>query len=778
MSFVQPWWLLAAPLMIPVALLPHLISRMRGYSAYFPAVRWLQVAAAEAHRKKRFRDFWLMFLRMTALLLVVIAFARPAVLGQPEDPGFDSPTHLVILLDRSASMSRSNGEKTLFEQAVDRAVTEIDRLTPERDLLSVVLIDGHPSSLGRGPTEAFGEVRTLLRQLDPTDEAAQVQQALRLAQSQIAHGSRMTRSVRVIESGPRWQSSSTTDVSRRPNVLILSDLLATAWNPVDEWHFRQALSGAEAVSIEPLSGREENFFWSNLQARLIPSARSPGAHLTAILNNASDRDAVIQARLRFGRHESTASVAIQARGTATIEERFPFDDDTEWTAATVELLEHEDALPPDDRSGTWLRRPALRNVWLIGEGRMDRLNADSILARALAPDLPMDFRGDEPWSSVSGGVRLRMVNTAALARLITDGALAQTADRPEAIIIGRIADLDDATTAALVQYALSGGALLWFAQGPTFGVRIAQLAQPVPGELGIITRRAPAGTERTGLRPPDRDLGQDMAMQPRWLRDHLAAMAIMRFTPEWLLDVDPDHVELDWRYADGGPAVATRFLGAGQITFAGFPLEPGRSDLIVGPTLLIWLDQWLEQLPRREPWPGRLPAGSDRQLELDEPIQAGESWRWMDARDRTVAEGRRPEGTGPLWNITLPRLSRAGDYRLEVEGQVVGRIMTHVPRAESHLAPLDHAAKSQLDRSARQISLQAGLGMFDVPPPRPIEKEWWPYLVLIALLALLTEQGLLHYWRRNRSGTDARLAGSGADALPGHALAIKGLIRD
>ena len=129
LSFLSPLFLAGAALAaLPIVL--HLLKREPEARVKFAAVRLLKQAPVEHSEKRHLRELLLLALRITALLLLALAFARPffatgAALG--------SSGLTIVALDRSLSVSapgRFARAKQLAKEAIDRA--------PAGDLIGVV----------------------------------------------------------------------------------------------------------------------------------------------------------------------------------------------------------------------------------------------------------------------------------------------------------------------------------------------------------------------------------------------------------------------------------------------------------------------------------------------------------------------------------------------------------------------------------------------------------------------------------------------------------------
>ena len=115
MSFLYPVFFVGVlAVAIPVVL--HLLRRDVAPEMPFSAVRLLRRAPVERSRRRRLRDVLLLAARISALLLLVAAFARPYAAGDR------SGGTRVIAIDRSFSM----GAPGQFERALEMARQAID----------------------------------------------------------------------------------------------------------------------------------------------------------------------------------------------------------------------------------------------------------------------------------------------------------------------------------------------------------------------------------------------------------------------------------------------------------------------------------------------------------------------------------------------------------------------------------------------------------------------------------------------------------------------------
>jgi hypothetical protein len=140
MSFLNPAFLFALAASA-VPLLIHLLSRRRAREVQFSSVRFLRQSDRKSMRRINLRRLILLLLRTAAIALVALAFARPVVTGRAAAlfPGSE-PKSVVVMLDRSYSMSVRGSGGTAFERAAAAALDIAGGLGTD-DELTVALFD-------------------------------------------------------------------------------------------------------------------------------------------------------------------------------------------------------------------------------------------------------------------------------------------------------------------------------------------------------------------------------------------------------------------------------------------------------------------------------------------------------------------------------------------------------------------------------------------------------------------------------------------------------------
>jgi len=155
LGLLNPLFLLAAAAAaIPILL--HLFQRQDRRRVPFPALRYLQRTAKEHARSIRFRQLLLLFLRVGALLLVVLAAARLHLRGEGSA---HPPTALAIILDNSPSSGVVQGDVRRLDELRELALASVDA-AGEDDRIWIIRA-GDPGDFAPSGGAAEARIRVL-----------------------------------------------------------------------------------------------------------------------------------------------------------------------------------------------------------------------------------------------------------------------------------------------------------------------------------------------------------------------------------------------------------------------------------------------------------------------------------------------------------------------------------------------------------------------------------------------------------------------------------------
>ena len=272
MLFLSPLFLIGA-LAAAVPILLHLFHRKTEVVIDFPAVSLLKRAPVQQHRRRRLRELVLLALRVVALLLLALSFARPYFAGAVAP---DSVPLTVIAVDTSMSMS-APGQMDRARAAATRAVGA----APASHALALV---------------AFGGAATVV--VEPTTDRSAITSAITRLDAN-ATGTRFRTAL---------ARSSEIIGTREGHVVIVSDLQQSGWESNDDGGLPDGV-GVEVISVPPPPG--------NLA---VTSAELRDRRIVASIQNFGNIEVKTPIRLIAGGKElAKTDVTVAARGAADAE---------------------------------------------------------------------------------------------------------------------------------------------------------------------------------------------------------------------------------------------------------------------------------------------------------------------------------------------------------------------------------------------------------------------------------------------------------------------------
>ncbi len=147
-------------------ILIHLFTRRRLVRVPWPSLRFIQEIQKKQMKRMKIRQILLLILRTLILLLVIGAFARPAIRGVfGGGVGAHENTAVALLIDRSYSMGQEAAGVDLFVRAKHLA-GDIISLLKEGDELLVVPFDAGSAELTSKPTRFFAGAQESVDSLD------------------------------------------------------------------------------------------------------------------------------------------------------------------------------------------------------------------------------------------------------------------------------------------------------------------------------------------------------------------------------------------------------------------------------------------------------------------------------------------------------------------------------------------------------------------------------------------------------------------------------------
>jgi len=269
LSFLSPLFLIGA-IAAAVPILLHLFHRKTEVVIDFPAVNMLRGAPVQQHRRRRLRELLLLALRVVALLLLALSFARPYFAGAAA-PG--SLPLTVIAVDTSMSMS-APGQMDRARAAATRAVSA----APASHALALI---------------AFGDAAAVV--VEPTTDRSAITSAIAQLNAN-ATGTRFRTAL---------ARSSEIIGTREGHVVMISDLQQSGWESNDDGGLPDGV-GVEVISVPPPAG--------NLA---VTSAERRDRRVVASIQNYGNVEVRAPVRLiADGKEIASTEVNMAARGAA------------------------------------------------------------------------------------------------------------------------------------------------------------------------------------------------------------------------------------------------------------------------------------------------------------------------------------------------------------------------------------------------------------------------------------------------------------------------------
>lgn len=371
-GFVSPWMLWGLALGgVPIVI--HLLHRQRYLETPWAAMRFLTAAIRKHAQRMRLEQWVLLAVRTAILLLVAIALAGPTFESLSAFvPGSGSPpTHRVLVLDASLSMSLEENGRSRFEQARDMA-RQLLNSSRQGDVWNLVRIGGHsPPAIIRRPTPQPDAVLRELDQLVCLEETANVAAALK----------EVDQILRSSGSPPRKE------------VYLLTDLQAENWQLEEGTALRRSLRSIPEgiVHVFPVGASDAaNVAVTSVQL-------TDGLHL-------SGKPSTVRASLRrFGSAASGQMVEFRVDErvyeTRNVSLAPGTETTIEWSPALttgehrLEVRLGDDSLRGDNRRGAVVNvRDRLPVLLVNGKPSGERWeSATDLLSLALAPDESSPF---------------------------------------------------------------------------------------------------------------------------------------------------------------------------------------------------------------------------------------------------------------------------------------------------------------------------------------------------------------------------------------------------
>ncbi|MEM8946126.1 MAG: BatA domain-containing protein [Planctomycetota bacterium] len=733
MSFLGLPFLFALPLIaIPVVI--HLYRGRQRDVINWGAMQFLAEATTKGRSIQRLEELLLMVLRVSAVLALILALARPMMRSNLLSASVDR--EIVLLLDNSLSMDRAVNNMSAGDLAADRAMELLNEFDAG-DTVHLMLASGGGQWLtAEGlPGDSLGkrQLNSLIEGVEPTLGKASLLDCLQIA----------------INAEPQGNPSSR-------HIYVFTDDQAANWQIDAERQWEQLGSVRQnapiPTAVEVISCALEAETVENLAVTKLEASRQlvrPEDRVEFVARITNGGDSASEATTVKWRIDDEVFESSDLRSLAPGETTQLAASTTRRDTGTLAvscMIDAEDQISLDNRGTTVIEVSEELPVLVVHDRQAEttRKTADELFTAALGYD------GETPsrWHSV---YRPTVVSVDDL----SDITLAQY----RAVVALSLTELTEDAHRSLHDYVRAGGGL-WIALGDLvdrdsynrFWYDDGGGLSPTSLETLITVRdtNTPAGV----IHPPERDHPATEQLSNTTQLDIDQA----RLTDYWQLVSSADEDRQAWvllESGDGSPLVVENFFGDGRVLVQAFPLGLQWSNLPQLKSYVVMIHDWLDYLTAPAMARYNLQPGAA----IASPLPAG--------ADLTTAKLLLPGGkeielsTSGGDESGLVRYSQTqlpGLYTLRLESNGNFRQLPfYVMRdgQESKLRPLASDQQTKL----REL---AGLQFDDAPveitsavtniDPRPKAEPIWGVLLAGLVALLIGEQMLSNWLTRQRSG--------------------------
>ncbi len=678
MQFLNPVVLIGLVAAVaPLAI--HLLHRGQSSPVPFSNLRFLRRVHHSRMRRVRLRQWLVLLLRTLIILLIVLAFARPAYrTGMGWWAGKSSPVNAVILLDRSLSTTQLVSGGTAFS-ALKARTMELAALFSERDRLLILPFDEAPGTPLTNALEPR-ELQDRIAALQPGQRAKKLQPALQAATGHLEQVAPPDR-----------------------ELFILTDMAPHGW---PEPGTGPVVPDARIHVVPPPAGSRRNAYVESVDiASWMPAAGHPvDIHATVV--NAADHDLkdvkldlyLDGERVRHASVDLARDERRQVRMTVTPRQA--------GTLTGVVELEDDD-LTADNRHYFVLDFPHRLAVLLVG----DTSAQTYYLRRALGAAALTD-----PVLTVES-VMLQELDTRDLSSF-------------DVVVLCNVRRLDRSTTNHIHDFVGAGGGLV-LVPAPTADLTYynrALLPGLLPATLRDIVRAGESGFQRLDANRPHHPLFTDLLHD----QDHEE----VRFSRSFHI-IPGEGLEILVYFADGRPALVAGRRERGRVFLWAAPLELDWSDI---PLRGMFVPMWhriVRELALPDNRHDRYLVGQPVLRSLTGVPVASEVQAVTPSGQRLLLE---PELRGRHHYWRVPPTTEAGIWSLRLQGREVDRFAVNVDIRESRLGPVDTARMAYLLGADNLHVMTWEQDARDAVLGQRYGHELWRELLVLALVLLMVEQ--------------------------------------
>ena len=662
-------------------------------------------------RRVKIKEYLLLLIRSLIVLLVVSAFARPAIRGGfASKVGAHAKTSVVILLDNSYSMRYETKDGSLFDLAKKKAQKIINQLK-EGDEASLILFAQEPDLTKEKPTYDFKNLLNSLNESLPSYQVTDVGQALKKA-------------FEILEQSKNLNKE----------IYLISDMDKSGWSYGSWGYFTdKSLPSKESQKaklylLDVSPEKKENLSIEKIEFGNQLIEKGKPFQIKATLANFTSQPvkSLLVGLYLDGRRVSQTDIDIERGGKATVE----FVQTVEDAGIHTGFFEiTDDNLLIDNRRFFTFKIPEKIEVLLVGEHQRDTY----YLKLALNP---------QPESDVHMMVSEADRNSLAGIDL----------SKYKVIIFSNLSRLSDVELTNLERFVKGGGGVLFILGSsidPEFYTQqILKRFFNLDSELPLTPTKNVGGffsLEKIDWDHPifqvyQNVVGSDQREGSPKERDKLPQI---KFSSIFELP-QSKNVKVISRFNLGKPALIENDMGSGKVLLFATSLEEEESDLVIHPFFVPFVNRTVEYLASDlSQLAEDFLVGSKIQRELDPALI--DSLRSLQGENQIELVDPENLETSLLPIIQKEKLivkifdtDKPGIYEIKTKEGVVDRFAVNIDPKDSD--------PQKIEKSEIQKKLE-GLTLFYINPNDDIEKAitesrygkelWKPFLwIAFGLLAL------------------------------------------
>ncbi|MBW7888900.1 MAG: BatA domain-containing protein [Bacteroidetes bacterium] len=201
MTFLNPFVLFGlAAAAIPILI--HLLNQRKLPTIEFSTLTFLKELQKNKIRKIKIRQWLLLLIRTLLMLVLVLAFSRPALKGSLGFTGTHAKTSLFIILDNSASMELHNEQGKYLAQVKTKA-NELLSLLQEGDDAVVLRLSELPDQQHAAPTHNLEVLRQTIEATDVSYKHHTIEEALRITSQITQKSQNINKEIYILTDGQR-----------------------------------------------------------------------------------------------------------------------------------------------------------------------------------------------------------------------------------------------------------------------------------------------------------------------------------------------------------------------------------------------------------------------------------------------------------------------------------------------------------------------------------------------------------------------------------------------